>query len=97
MKSPTFHRDFAYIAPDAAQLLADTGVRLVGIAYLSSEHFGAAAPRTHWILLGKGMPIVEGLALEGVSAGEYDLVVLPMKVAGHEGAPARAVLRRRAS
>jgi arylformamidase len=95
MGSPTFHRDFAYIAPDAAQLLADAGVQLVGIDYISSEQFGAPAPRTHRILLGKGIPIVEGLALAGVRAGEYDLIVLPMKVAGHEGAPARAVLRRR--
>ena len=96
MKSSTFHRDFAYIAPDAAQLLADAGVQLVGIDYISAEQFGAPAPRTHQILLGKAIPIVEGLALEAVRGGEYDLIVLPMKVAGHEGAPARAVLRRRA-
>jgi arylformamidase len=96
MTSPAFHRDFAYIAPDAAQLLADAGVQLVGIDYISAEQFGAPAPATHRILLGKGIPIVEGLALESVRAGEYDLIVLPMKVAGHEGAPARAVLRKRA-
>src|SRR5688572_16392179 len=95
MASRDFHRDFAYITPDAAQLLADAGVRLVGIDYLSSEQFGAPAPRTHQILLGKGIPIVEGLALAHVSAGDYDVIVLPMKVAGHEGAPARAVLRKR--
>jgi arylformamidase len=95
MTSRDFHRDFAYITPDAAQLLADEGVRLVGIDYLSSEQFGAPVPRTHQILLGKGIPIVEGLALEGVAAGDYDVIVLPMKVAGHEGAPARAVLRKR--
>ncbi len=95
MRSATFHRDFAYIAPDAAQLLADAGVQLVGIDYISAEQFGAPAPMTHRILLGKGIPIVEGLALEGVRAGDYDLIVLPMKVAGHEGAPARAVLRKR--
>ncbi len=96
MRSAAFHRDFAYIAPDAAQLLADAGVLLVGVDYLSSEQFGAPAPLTHRILLGKGIPIVEGLMLEAVSAGEYDLIVLPIKVVGHEGAPARAVLRRRA-
>jgi arylformamidase len=96
MRSPTFHRDFAYVAPDAAQLLADAGVQLVGIDYISAEQFGALAPRSHRILLGKGIPIVEGLLLETVQAGDYDLIVLPMKVAGHEGAPARAVLRRRA-
>ena len=96
MRSATFHRDFAYIAPDAAQLLADAGVQLVGIDYISAEQFAAPAPMTHRILLGKGIPIVEGLALEGVRAGDYDLIVLPMKVGGHEGAPARAVLRKRA-
>jgi arylformamidase len=95
LTSPSFHRDFAYIAPDAAQLLADANVQLVGVDYLSAEQFGASAPRTHQILLGKGIPIVEGLALAGVRGGDYDMIVLPMKVGGHEGAPARAVLRRR--
>ena len=46
MRSSTFHRDFAYVAPDAAQLLADAGVQLVGIDYISAEQFGAPAPRT---------------------------------------------------
>ncbi|HEY7233988.1 MAG TPA: cyclase family protein [Gemmatimonadaceae bacterium] len=95
LTSPTFHRDFTYIAPDAAQLLADANVRLVGIDYLSAEQFGAPAPRTHQILLGKGIPIVEGLSLVDVHGGDYDLIVLPIKVGGHEAAPARAVLRRR--
>ena len=95
MDSVAFHRDFAFIAPDAAQLLADAGTLLVGIDYISAEKFGAPAPLTHRILLGKGIPIVEGLALAGVRAGDYDLVVLPMKVAAHEGAPARAILRKR--
>jgi arylformamidase len=94
MTSPTFHRDFAYIAPDAAQLLADAGVQLVGVDYLSAEQFGAPAPRAHQILLGRDIPIVEGLSLQAVSAGDYDLIVLPLKVGGHEAAPARAVLRR---
>lgn len=95
MMSPLFHRDFAYIAPDAAQLLADADVQLVGIDYLSAEQFGAPAPRAHQILLGKGIPIVEGLLLTNAPGADYDLIVLPMKVGGHEGAPARAVLRRR--
>lgn len=96
MSSATFHRDFTYIAPDAARILADAGVKLVGIDYISAEQFGAPAPMTHRILLGRGIPIVEGLALAGVGAGEYDAIILPMKVGGHEAAPARAVLRKRA-
>ena len=95
MSSPTFHRDFAYIAPDAAQLLADAGVQLVGVDYISAEQFGAPAPATHRILLGKGIPIVEGLVLTNIHEGDYDVIILPIKVAGHEGAPARAVMRPR--
>jgi arylformamidase len=92
---PHFHRDFTFLAPDAAQLLADNGVQLVGIDYLSIEQFGAPVPRTHQILLGRGIPVVEGLDLRAVVPGEYDLVVLPLKILGHEAAPARAMLRRR--
>ncbi len=95
MDSSMFHRDFAYVAPDAAQLLAEAGVVLVGVDYISAEQFGAPAPRTHQILLGHGIPIVEGLDLRPVQAGDYDLIVLPIKVRGHEGAPARAILRKR--
>lgn len=95
MDSAEFHRDFTYIAPDAAQLLADAGVLLVGVDYISAEQFGAPAPRTHQILLGRGIPIVEGLDLRPVEAGDYDVIVLPIKVGGHEGAPARAIMRRR--
>src|SRR5207248_6016848 len=95
MSSAVFHRDFAYIAPDAAQLLADAGVKLVGIDYISAERFGAPAPKTHQILLGKGIPIVEGLQLRAVQVGDYDLIVLPTKVSAHEAAPARAILRQR--
>ena len=95
MTSSTFHRDFAYVAPDAAQLLADAGVQLVGVDYISAEQFGAPAPATHRILLGKGIPMVEGLLLAEIRPGEYDLIVLPLKVSGYEGAPARAVLRKR--
>ena len=95
MDSPEFHKDFAYVAPDAALLLADGGVVLVGVDYISAEQYGAPAPRTHQILLGRGIPIVEGLDLRPVQAGDYDLIVLPLKVRGHEGAPARAIVRKR--
>src|SRR5689334_10385823 len=95
MTDPKFHEDFTYIAPDAAQLLADAGVELVGVDYLSAEKFASADPKVHHILLGKNIPIVEGLSLKDVQAGEYDLVLLPIRTIGHEAAPARAVIRRR--
>lgn len=88
-----FHQDFTYIAPDAAQLMADSGVELVGIDYLSAEKFGATEAKTHQTLLGRNIPIIEGLDLRKVEAGDYDLIVLPLRVVGHEAAPARALLR----
>lgn len=97
MTDPNFHKDFTYIAPDAAQLLADAGVELVGIDYLSAEVFEAKVPKTHQILLGKGIPIVEGLDLRNVAAGDYELIILPLKIVGHEAAPARAALRKAGS
>ncbi len=93
MTDPKFHEDFTYLAPDAAQLLADAGVELVGIDYLSIERFGFAQPQTHRILLGRNIPVVEGLSLQNVQAGDYDLVLLPLRIMGHEAGPARAILR----
>jgi len=93
MVDPNFHHDFTYIAPDAAELMAGAGVQLVGIDYLSAEKFGASEATTHQILLGRNIPIVEGLDLRQISAGEYDFIILPLRVVGHEAAPARALLR----
>jgi len=95
MTDPTFHEDFTYVAPDAAQLLAEAGVELVGIDYLSIEKFQSPEPKTHIALLGKGIPVVEGLSLKDVTPGDYDLIVLPIRITGHEAAPARAILKRR--
>ena len=89
-----FHKDFIGIAPDAAQLLADAGVDLLGVDYLSAEQFGAPEPLTHRTLLGRGVVIVEGLDLRRVGGGNYELTVLPVRLKGLEAAPARALLKR---
>jgi arylformamidase len=95
MTDPTFHEDFTYLAPDAARLLADAGVLLVGIDYLSIEKFHSPEPKAHLALLSKGIPVVEGLSLKDVTPGDYDLIVLPLRVVDHEAAPARAILKQR--
>jgi arylformamidase len=87
-----FHRDYTFLAPDGAQYLVDKGVDLVGVDYLSIEQFRSGHHRTHRTLLEKGIVIVEGLDLSSVGPGEYDLVCLPLRLAGLDGAPARAVL-----
>jgi arylformamidase len=90
-----FRRDFTYLAPDAARALVQSGVRLVGIDYLSVEKFQPERHETHEILLSNGVVIVEGLDLREVSPDDYELICLPLKIAEGtgDGAPARAILR----
>jgi arylformamidase len=88
-----FVADYVYIARDAARLLADLEVRLIGVDYLSvggSKQYPAA---THQILLGAGIWLLEGLNLSGVSSGKYNLICLPLKLVQTDGSPVRAVLR----
>lgn len=87
----TFHECFTGISEDGAQWLVRRGVRLVGIDYLSVGPFGDGAG-THRVLLEAGVVVVEGLNLGGVPAGWYRLACLPLRIAGGDGAPARAVL-----
>ena len=90
-----FRRDFTYIEPEAARALCDLGIKLVGIDYLSVEKFGSADFATHIALLEREVAVVEGLDLREVSAGDYDLICLPLKIISEtgDGAPARAILR----
>lgn len=87
----TFHPDFVAISADGADYLVERGVKLVGIDYLSVAPFGESRP-THEILLRAGVVIVEGLNLARVSQGRYTLYCLPLRIAGADGAPARAIL-----
>lgn len=90
-----FRTDFTYLAHDAARALVEAGVRLVGVDYLSVEQFRAERFETHTILLSNGVVIVEGLDLRAVTAGDYELICLPLRITGGsgDGAPARAILR----
>ena len=93
-KSNLFIEDFVYIARDAAEYLAETGVRTVGIDAYSVGGLRKDLQETHVSLLGAGIWIVEGLNLERAAPGDYEFICLPMKLMGADGAPARAVIRR---
>jgi arylformamidase len=90
-----FHTNYTYISPGAARRLVANGVLLVGIDYLSVERFESTSFETHETLLSSGVVIIEGLDLRQVTAGVYELICLPLKIAGGsgDGAPARVVLR----
>ena len=87
-----FVRDYTYLAPDGAQYLVDNGVELVGIDYLSIEQFHSGHHKTHRTLLAKSVVILEGLDLSVPAPGAYQLICLPLRIEGCDGAPARAVL-----
>jgi arylformamidase len=93
-KTDHFQKKYIYIVPETALYLAECGVQTVGVDYLSVGGFESGGPETHRILLQAGIWIIEGLNLEGVEPGDYELVCLPLKIIGGDGAPARAVLRK---
>jgi arylformamidase len=87
-----FPDDYVCLSPDGARWVVDHGIRLIGIDFLSIEARGAPGHPTHRTLLEAGVVILEGLDLSGVAPGGYTLVCFPLKIAGGDGAPTRAVL-----
>ena len=92
-KTDEFIQDFVYVSKEAAQFLVERQVQTVGVDYLSVGGFFKDGIETHHILLGAEVWIIEGLNLSGVEPGPYELICLPIKLRGSDGAPARAILR----
>jgi arylformamidase len=86
-----FQTDFVGITEDGARWLAEKGIKLVGMDYLSVAPYHQSRP-THVALLEAGIVIVEGLNLARIPRGFYDLYCLPLKIAASDGAPARTIL-----
>jgi arylformamidase len=91
-RQPAFDRDFAHLQEDAAAFLVRRGILLVGIDAPSVDAFESEKLPSHRRLLCHGIVILEGVRLGGVPPGDYELVCLPLKLAGSEGSPVRAVL-----
>ena len=92
INSSTFETNFVALSSDAAEWLVNQGVILVGIDYLSIQRF-YDGPETHIVLLQSDVVIIEGLNLSDVPTGNYELICLPIKLKGLEGAPSRVILR----
>ncbi len=89
-----FEPSFTYLMPEAAEYLADIGIRTLGIDYLTIDSYGSKDFKAHYILLGKEIIIIEGINLSAVKPGEYHMVALPLKIQDGNGSPARVVLYR---
>jgi arylformamidase len=89
-----FEPNYVYLEPKTAEWLVKRGIRLIGVDYLSVEAFGVEKHRVHETLLQAGVVVVEGLNLSRVPAGRCDLLCLPLKIEGRDGAPARVLVTR---
>ncbi len=87
-----FFSDFVYLDGDTADYLADIGIKLFAIDYLSVKQKGSSDNRPHTSLLNREIPILEGVNLNEISEGIYDFVALPLKIDGCDGSPTRAIL-----
>jgi arylformamidase len=88
-----FPERFSALSPELAALLAERGVLLVGIDTPSVDPFDSPSLEAHHALARGGVAILEGLVLDGVPEGTYELIALPLRIAGLDASPVRAVLR----
>lgn len=94
--SGAFDEHFTGLTESGAQWLKHRGIRLFGLDYFSIGALDdGSIARAHRVFLSQaGAVALEGLCLEGVAGGWYELICLPLKLSGSDGAPCRAVLVR---
>jgi len=90
-----FDREFVCLSEGAASFLGERKLLLVGTDAPSVDAFNSKTLTVHKILLRHGIAILEGIRLAHVPAGDYELIALPLRLAGLDGSPVRAVLRDR--
>lgn len=85
--------DFTAIAPAVISRLREAGVRLVGTDAASLDPQESKTMDAHHQIQAGDMRILEGLVLDDVPAGRYELIALPLKIARADASPVRAILR----
>jgi arylformamidase len=85
--------DFASLSPELVDWLHSLGVITIGIDTPSVDPFDSKALEAHQALARHDMANLEGLVLDGVAEGRYELIALPLPIAGGDGSPVRAILR----
>jgi len=92
LQNTAYDPSFVSFSVDGAEALAELGVQLVGLDYLSVARADEQVP-VHRAFLDRGVVLLEGADLSQVEPGRYELICFPVKLAGSDGAPCRAVLR----
>lgn len=85
--------DFAAVAPETVRLLAERGAVLIGTDAPSLDPEDSKTMDAHLAVRETGLAILEGLVLDDVPAGDYELIALPLKLGGVDASPVRAILR----
>jgi arylformamidase len=88
-----FNEDFAALSPELVDHLHAGGVRLVGLDTPSLDPFASKDLPAHKACLRHDIAILEGVVLDGVPVGIYELIALPLRLVGYDGSPVRAILR----
>ncbi|MFY7867346.1 arylformamidase [Roseateles sp.] len=89
----TWNPDFSAFAPETVAWLASNGVKLIGLDTPSVDPSSSKSLDSHQQLLRLDLRVLENLVLDGVPEGDYELIALPLKLAGACASPVRAVLR----
>ena len=84
---------FPCISAAAINLLAQYGVMLIGIDTPSLDPQNSKTLDAHHAVAAHGMAILEGIVLDDISEGDYELIALPLKLSGLDASPVRAILR----
>ncbi len=84
---------FPALAADAVHFLADRGAILIGVDTASLDPQSSKIMDAHRAAHARDLRILEGLVLDAVAEGDYELIAPPLKLAGLDAAPVRAVLR----
>lgn len=92
--SGAFDSRFAYLSVEAANLIAKSGCKLLGTDTPSVDKSDSKQLIVHNVLANNGVVIIEGLELEHVNEGWYELIAVPLKLKGMDASPVRAILRR---
>ena len=92
-EADVFPRKIRHFSVKAARMIGRAGVRLIGVDAPSVDPLDSATLAAHRTFGRYGTVILENLSLRGVPDGGYELVAFPLKIAGGDASPVRAVLR----
>jgi arylformamidase len=94
-RTDDFYDDYVYISSEAAHYLAEIGISVIGIDYISIGTFSSVenVVETHTAFLSKDIWVIEGINLSGVTPGNYEIICLPIRLEQGDAGIARAIIR----